>query len=60
MYYYEGTYVNQTGKIYIRYLKPIMPHEAKSRDEMHNLVRSIFSQISILLSDLNYDYTILS
>ena len=71
IYYCEGTYVNQTGKIYIRYLKPIMPHEAKSRDEMHNLVSaisinifSIKSQIYILpvfmMIILYYIYYILS
>lgn len=37
--YPVGTYVNQTGKVYVRYLKPIMPSEAKSRDEMNILLR---------------------
>ena len=34
-----GTYVNTTGKVYIKYLKAISPSEATTREEMHRLVR---------------------
>ena len=37
--YPVGTWVNTAGKVYIRYLRPIMPEEAKSRDEMNYLLR---------------------
>lgn len=30
--------MNVTGKVYVRYLKPIMPDEAATRDEMLVLV----------------------
>ena len=37
--YPTGSWVNTPGKIVVRYLKPILPSEANSRDEMSELVR---------------------
>jgi hypothetical protein len=37
--YPVGSWVNNMGRVYVRYLDPIMPSEAKSRDEMLRLVR---------------------
>jgi hypothetical protein len=37
--YPVGTWVNRTGKIHVRYLPPILPKEANSREEMNYLLR---------------------
>ena len=37
--YPVGSWVNQCGKIYVKYLKPIMPEEAKTREEMHRILK---------------------
>ena len=37
--YPVGSWVNQCGKIYVKYLKPIMPTEAKTREEMHRILK---------------------
>ena len=37
--YPVGSWVNQCGKIYVKYLKPIMPNEATTRDDMCRLLR---------------------
>lgn len=36
--YPVGSWVNQTGHVTVRYLKPIYPHEATDRDHMMRLV----------------------
>lgn len=43
-----GTWINNTGHVTIRYLKPIQPSEAENRDDMMTLVRS-FDSSSILV-----------
>eukprot|EP01042_Synura_sphagnicola_P002969 gene2969-biopygen3207 len=35
--YPVGTFVNQTGRVCVRYLTPIMPQEAPTREEMMRL-----------------------
>ena len=37
--YPVGSWVNNTGKVYVRYLDPILPSEAKDRDGMMRLAR---------------------
>lgn len=37
--YPVGTYVNRTGKVFVRYLNPILPEEAIDREHMCRLVR---------------------
>ena len=37
--YPVGSWVNQCGKVYIKYLKPILPNEATSREDMHRLLK---------------------
>jgi hypothetical protein len=37
--YPVGSWVNNTGHVYVRYLDPILPSEAQSRDEMLRLLR---------------------
>jgi len=37
--YPTGSWVNTPGKIIVRYLKPILPSEAKNREEMSQLLR---------------------
>mmetsp|Transcript_31905 Transcript_31905/g.30418 ORF Transcript_31905/g.30418 Transcript_31905/m.30418 type:complete len:375 (-) Transcript_31905:68-1192(-) len=50
--YPVNNWVNNTGKVYVRYLDPIGPHEAQSRDEMLRLVRRrMLSKIYIQLSE---------
>lgn len=34
-----GSWMTNSGNVVVRYLDPILPHEAKTRDEMSNLVR---------------------
>ena len=35
---YVGTWVNNTGRVLVRYLRPIMPVEARDRESMCRLV----------------------
>ncbi len=37
--YPVGSWINTPGKVVVRYLKPVLPTEATSRDEMMRLVR---------------------
>lgn len=37
--YPRGSIISNTGHVRMRYLKPIMPNEAKSKDEMSALIR---------------------
>ena len=41
--YPVGSWINNVGRVHGRYLNPILPHEAKTRDEMSTLVRVILT-----------------
>jgi hypothetical protein len=45
---YIDTYINAPGKVYVRYLKPILPHEVSNREQMARLV-SVYVYICIYI-----------
>ncbi len=47
-----GNWVGNTGRVYVKYLKPIMPSEVSSRDEMNQLVSVITSALMVLIFSL--------
>lgn len=57
--YPVGSWVNNTGVIVVRYLPPILPSEATSREDMMRLVRMIVMKI-IFVTLHNMIYLILS
>lgn len=52
--YPVGTTVNMRGKVYVRYLKPILPSEVSSKLEAHRLVCSS-ANLNIIMMSLQFD-----